>query len=125
MATGGRILHHLKRFGPDRRNTIVLAGFQAGGTRGAALKAGARELKIHGNYVPIKADVASLDMLSAHADRDELLQWLGNFETAPQSTFVIHGEPEASDALRHSISERLGWPARVPEHGEKVELAPA
>ena len=122
MATGGRILHHLKRYAPDRRNTILLAGFQAGGTRGAALKAGATELKIHGEYVPVRAEVASLDMLSAHADRDELMRWLGGFESAPRTTFVTHGEPDASDALRHSIKEKLGWSVRVPEHGERVEL---
>ena len=122
MATGGRILHHLKRFAPDRRNTILLAGFQAGGTRGAALKAGAKELKIHGEYIPVRAEVASLDMFSAHADRDELLRWLGGFEAAPKTTFVVHGEPAASDEFRHCIAEKLGWNARVPEHGERVEL---
>ena len=123
MATGGRVLHHLKRFAPDRRNTILLAGFQAGGTRGAALRDGATELKIHGDYIPIRAEVASLDMVSAHADRDELLRWLGGFESAPTTTFVTHGEPAASDEFRHCIAEKLGWPARVPEHGEQVTLA--
>jgi metallo-beta-lactamase family protein len=123
MATGGRVLHHLKHYAPDRRNTILLAGFQAGGTRGAALKAGATELKIHGEYIPVRAEVASLDMLSAHADRDQLLRWLGGFEAPPRQTFVTHGEPAASDAFRHSIQEKLGWKARVPEHGESVELS--
>ena len=122
MATGGRVLHHLKHYAPDRRNTILFAGFQAGGTRGAALKAGARELKIHGEYIPVRAEVASLDMFSAHADRDELLRWLGGFEAPPRMTFVTHGEPEASDAFRHAIVEKLGWAARVPEHGERVTL---
>lgn len=122
MATGGRVLHHLKRYAPDRRNMILLAGFQAGGTRGAALKAGAQEIKIHGQYIPVRAEVASLDMLSAHADRDELLRWLGGFEEAPRRTFVTHGEPDASDALRHCIVEKLGWDARVPEQGERVEF---
>jgi metallo-beta-lactamase family protein len=122
MATGGRILHHLKNYLPDRRSTIVLAGFQAGGTRGAALRDGASELKIHGAYVPVHAEVVSLDMFSAHADREELLRWLGGFEEAPKATFVVHGEPMESDALRHSIKERLGWTARVPEHLEWTEL---
>lgn len=122
MATGGRILHHLKNYAPDSRNTIVLAGFQAGGTRGAALRDGAKELKIHGQYVPVRAEVVSLDMLSAHADREELLRWLGGFEAPPKMTFVVHGEPEASDMLRHSIQEKLGWSARAPEHLERVEL---
>lgn len=122
MATGGRVLHHLKHYAPLRRNTILLAGFQAGGTRGAALKAGAEEVKIHGQFVPVRAEVASLDMVSAHADRDELLRWLGGFERPPKMTFVTHGEPEASDTFRRSIAEKLGWAARVPEHGERVEL---
>ena len=123
MATGGRVLHHLKRYAPDRRSTILLSGFQAGGTRGAALKGGATEIKIHGEYVPVRAEVTSLDMLSAHADRDELLRWLGGFQAAPRMIFVIHGEAEASDSLRHAIRERLGWPARVPEYLERVELS--
>lgn len=123
MATGGRILHHLKNYAPDTRNTIVLAGFQAGGTRGAALRDGAKELKIHGQYVPVRAEVVSLDMFSAHADREELLRWLGGFEAPPKMTFVVHGEAEASDAFRHSIQEKLGWSARAPEHLERVELS--
>ena len=123
MATGGRILHHLKNYGPDSRNTIVLAGFQAGGTRGAALRDGAKELKIHGRYVPIRAEVVSLGMFSAHADQDELMRWLGGFEAPPRSTFIVHGEPEASDTFRRSIQEKLGWTARVPEYLEKVELS--
>jgi len=122
MATGGRILHHLKNYASDRRSSIMLAGFQAGGTRGAALRDGATEVKIHGGYVPVRAEVVSLDMFSAHADREELLRWLGGFESAPRETFVIHGEPSASDALRHCIDEKLGWTVRVPEHQQTVEL---
>lgn len=122
MATGGRVLHHLKHYAPIRRNTILLAGYQAGGTRGASLKAGVEELKIHGQFVPIRAEVASLDMLSAHADRDELMRWLGGFEAPPKMTFVTHGELEASDTFRRGIYEKLGWAARVPEHGERIEL---
>ena len=122
MATGGRILHHLKNHLPDRRSTVVLAGFQAGGTRGAALRDGATEIRIHGGYVPVRAEVVSLDMFSAHADRDELMRWLGGFNQAPRQTFVVHGEPAGSDALRHSIGEKLGWNVRVPEHLERLEL---
>ena len=123
MATGGRVLHHLKHYAPMRRNTILLAGYQAGGTRGAALKAGTEELKIHGEFVPVRAEVASLDMVSAHADRDELLRWLGGFEAPPKRTFVTHGEADASDQFRLSIQERLGWAVQVPGHGEQVALA--
>lgn len=123
MATGGRVLHHLKHYAPDRRNTILFAGYQAGGTRGAAMIAGAQTVKIHGQYVPIHAEVASLDMLSAHADADEILRWLRGFAKAPKMTFVTHGEPAASDALRHRIEEELGWPCAVPDHGQQVHLS--
>jgi metallo-beta-lactamase family protein len=122
MATGGRVLHHLKAYAPDRKSTILFAGFQAGGTRGAAMLAGAEAIKIHGQYVPVRAQVSNLDMLSAHADADEILRWLRGFKAAPRMTFVTHGEPAASDALRHRIEEELGWRCLVPDHGEKVEL---
>jgi metallo-beta-lactamase family protein len=122
MATGGRVLHHLKAYAPDRRNTILFAGFQAGGTRGAAMVAGAESIKIHGQYVPGRAQVSNLDMLSAHAEADEILRWLRGFKTAPRMTYVVHGEPAASNALRHRIQEQLGWPCIVAEFGQTVEL---
>jgi metallo-beta-lactamase family protein len=122
MATGGRVLHHLKRYAPDPKNTILFAGFQAGGTRGAAMTAGADSVKIHGEYVAVRAEVHNLDMLSAHADADEILRWLGGFKAPPRTTFIIHGEPAASDALRHRIEEELGWACVVPDHGQTVEL---
>lgn len=122
MATGGRILHHLKVYAPDARNTILFAGFQAGGTRGAAMLAGTRKIKIHGGYYEVNAEVQNLHMLSAHADSDELMRWLRNFETAPKEAFVVHGEATASDTFRHRISEELGWSCRVPEQGETLQL---
>lgn len=122
MATGGRILHHLKHYAPDPRNLILFAGFQAGGTRGAAMTDGAESVKIHGAYVPVRAEVANLSMFSAHADADELMGWLRGFESPPRQTFVVHGEPAAADTLRHRIEEELGWPCRVPEHLEAVRL---
>jgi metallo-beta-lactamase family protein len=122
MATGGRVLHHLKRYAPDPRNTILFAGFQAGGTRGAAMVAGAESIKIHGGYVPVRAEVKNLDMLSGHADADEILRWLREFKVAPRMTFITHGEPTASDTLRHRIEEELGWRCLVPDHGRKVAL---
>lgn len=122
MATGGRVLHHLKRYAPDPRNTILFAGFQAGGTRGAAMVAGVDSIKIHGGYVPVRAEVKNLDMLSGHADADELLRWLRGFKAAPRMTFITHGEPTASDALRHRIEEELGWCCLIPEHGQKVDI---
>ena len=122
MATGGRVLHHLKRYAPDAKNTILFAGYQAGGTRGAAMLAGAGAVKIHGEYVPVHAEVKNLDMLSAHADADEIVRWLRGFKGAPRRTFITHGEPAASDALRRRIEEQLGWGCLVPDHGQRVEL---
>jgi metallo-beta-lactamase family protein len=122
MATGGRVLHHLKVFGPDARNTVLFAGFQAPGTRGAAMVAGASEVKIHGGYVPIRAEVVSLDMLSAHADAEEIMGWLRTCSTPPRTTFITHGEPDASDALRHRVEEELGWRCRVPAYRDEAEL---
>jgi metallo-beta-lactamase family protein len=123
MATGGRVVHHLKQFAPDPRNTILFAGFQAGGTRGATIVGGAETVKIHGQYVPIRAEVASLDNLSAHADCSEIMQWLSNFKKAPRHTYITHGEPAASDALRHKIEEIKGWPCTVPEYRQTVVLS--
>ncbi len=123
MATGGRVLHHLKHYAPDARNTILFAGFQAGGTRGAAMVAGADRIKIHGAYVPVRAQVENLDMLSAHADAHEIMRWLRGLKKPPRTMFITHGEPIASDALRHQIEEELGWACVVPDHGQQVELS--
>ena len=122
MATGGRVLHHLKAFAPGERNMIVLAGFQAAGTRGGALAQGADDIKIHGEYVPVRAEVVSLDMLSAHADYREILDWLAQVVPAPAHAFVTHGEPASADALRRRLADRLGWRCSVPEQGAAVEL---
>lgn len=123
MATGGRILHHLKHYAPYAKNTILFTGFQAGGTRGAAIVAGATEVKIHGDYIPIRAGVKNLEMLSGHADAAEILRWLRGFTAPPRMTFVTHGEPAASDALRHHIEEELGWPCTVPDLGQRAQLS--
>jgi metallo-beta-lactamase family protein len=122
MATGGRVVHHLKAFAPDRRNTIVLAGYQAGGTRGAALAAGAKSVRIHGQDVPVRAEVVQLDDLSAHADRGEIVDWLRGFEQPPRRTYITHGEPAAADALRRKIERELRWNCRVPYYLETVGL---
>ena len=122
MATGGRVLHHLRHYAPDPKNLILFAGFQAGGTRGAAMVAGADTIKIFGDYVPVRAKVKNLEMLSAHADSDEILRWLKTAKTAPKTVFVTHGEPSASDALRLRIEEELGWTCVVPEQGQVAEL---
>lgn len=122
MATGGRIVHHLKVYARDSRNTILFAGYQAGGTRGAAMIAGAQEIKIHGSYIPVRAEVDHLDMLSAHADSAEIMNWLSHFHEAPRQTFIVHGEAEASDALRHRVEEKLGWKCSVPEYRNIAEI---
>lgn len=118
MATGGRVLHHIAAFAPDRRNTLLFAGYQAAGTRGRKLLEGARETKIHGRWVPVKAELAELPMLSAHADGDELMRWLSGFQRAPRRLFVVHGEAAASEALRERVQRELGWPVTVPLPGQ-------
>jgi len=122
MATGGRVLHHLKVYAPHPEHTILFAGYQAGGTRGAAMVAGAEQVKIHGQYWPVRAEVHNLDMLSAHADADEIMGWLSGMETQPVQAFVVHGEAEASDTLRRRIEEELGWNACVPEYAQPYDL---
>lgn len=121
MLTGGRILHHLASFGPDAKNVIVLTGFQAGGTRGAALVRGERTLRIFGREVPIRAEVVQLEGMSGHADADELVEWMRH-APAPEMTYVTHGEPDSADALRFRIDHELGWNVRVPEHLERINL---
>ena len=122
MATGGRVLHHLKVFAPEPRNAILFVGFQAGGTRGEAMVNGADTVKIHGTYVPVRAEVVALECFSAHADYAEILQWLKHFDSPPHQTFITHGEPPAADALRRRIEEQLHWRCRVPEYLERAEL---
>jgi metallo-beta-lactamase family protein len=122
MATGGRVVHHLKAFAPDARNTILLAGFQAGGTRGATIAAGARSVRIHGQDIPIRAEVAMLDDFSAHADAGEIVDWLRHFKSPPKATFITHGEPPAADALRQRIERELRWNCRLPYYLETAQL---
>lgn len=122
MATGGRILHHLKHFISDPRNTVVLAGFQAAGTRGARLAHGETEIKIHGNLYPVRADIEMLDNMSAHADYSEILEWLGHFREPPRKVFITHGEPEAASSLKFKIEEHLGWTVEIPEYKQEEEL---
>lgn len=122
MATGGRVLHHIATFAPNHRNTLLFSGFQAAGTRGRKLLEGARETKIHGQWIPVSAEVAELPMLSAHADSDQLLRWLSGFRQPPKRVFVIHGEPEASEALRERIQRELGWQASVPMQNQAFDL---
>ena len=122
MATGGRVLHHLKAVLPDARNTVLFCGYQAAGTRGRSMVDGAPAVKIHGQMIPVHAQVAILESMSAHADSNEVMHWLGGFKRAPRTTFIVHGEPVAMEALTASITSRLGWTSRMPEWKETVEL---
>jgi len=117
MATGGRVLHHLAHHAGNHRNMVILAGYQAPGTRGASLASGARTLRIHGRDVAVNAEVAQLQSSSAHADAGQLLDWLRAMPAPPGQVYVVHGDPDASDELRKRIDRDLGWRALVPEHG--------
>ncbi len=123
MASGGRVVHHLKHLLPDPRNAVVLVGFQAAGTRGRALLDGARTLKMHGTYVPVRAEVLAVDGFSVHADADDLVTWLRSARSEPEVVYVVHGEPQASQALAARVRDDLGWTAVVPVDGEKVRLS--
>ena len=122
MASGGRVVHHLKAFAPKPNNTILFVGFQAAGTRGAAMLDGVENIKIHGEYVPVRASVEYISNLSAHADYSEILDWLRGFEAPPKKTFIVHGEPVAADMMRRHIEEQLHWQVIVPDYLETVAL---
>ena len=124
MASGGRVLHHLKQYAPHERNTVLFAGYQAGGTRGAKMMNGAESIKIHGQYIPVRCEVDFLDNLSAHADKEEILQWMKTFQKPPETTFIVHGEPKSTDSMRFSIENELDFSARVPEYLERAQLNP-
>ena len=117
MATGGRVLHHLALYLGHHRNMVVLTGYQAPGTRGDSLSRGNKAIRIHGQDVPVRAEVVQLQSASAHADASQLMDWLRASPHAPHRVFVTHGDPGASDALRQRIEHELGWRALVPEHG--------
>lgn len=124
MATSGRVLHHLKWRLPDPRHTVLLVGYQAVGTRGYRLQQGERVLKIHGEIVPVRAEVRSIGGLSAHADYQEILTWLRHFQRPPRTTFIVHGEPESNAGLAAHIKEQLGWLTYIPHLREKITLQP-
>jgi len=122
MATGGRVLHHLARRLPDSRNAVLLAGYQAEGTRGRALLEGAKKLRIHGEDVPVKAEVMHLTQFSAHAGRGELLRWLRAVPAPPKQAFLVHGEPDAMQSLAGAIRDELRWPVALPDYQQSFEL---
>jgi metallo-beta-lactamase family protein len=122
MATGGRVLHHLKLRLPDPRTTVLLVGFQAAGTRGRSLQQGATTIRMHGQNIPVRARVETLDGLSAHADREEIFRWLSGFRKAPRQTYIVHGEPGPAQSLAEAVQTRLHWNALVACDGEAVQL---
>jgi metallo-beta-lactamase family protein len=122
MATGGRILHHLKYRLPKPQNTIMFVGYQAVGTRGRRMLEGEKEIRIHGELVPVNAQLVQVTGFSAHADWQETLNWMDGFEGAPKQTLMVHGEPSALKALADRVAQR-GWHTYVPRHLETVELA--
>jgi metallo-beta-lactamase family protein len=123
MATGGRVLHHLKAALPDPRNTALFVGYQSAGTRGRQLVDGGKTVKIHGQIVPVNAQIATIESMSAHADSLEILRWLGAFVKPPATTFIVHGEPHAMEALSQAIAGKLKWATKIPAHRETVPLS--
>jgi len=123
MLEGGRILHHLRERLPKAENTVLFVGYQAEGTRGRALQNGNPEIKIHGQMVPVRAHIESISGFSGHADYREILAWLMGFNRPPRQTFIVHGEPVSSQAMRDKIAEHLGWPATIPVLGQSFELS--
>ena len=122
MATGGRVLHHMAAALPDARNTVLFVGYQAAGTRGRTLVDGAREVKIHGQFVAVNARIAKNDSMSAHADRNEIIRWLQTLPASPGRLCLVHGEPGPMDALKRRIADQLGWQAATPAHRETITL---
>jgi metallo-beta-lactamase family protein len=122
MVTGGRVLHHIKHFAPNAKNTILFSGYQAEGTRGARMLGGEKQVKMLGEMVPIRAEVAVLENLSAHADANETIQWLKQFKRAPRQVFITHGEPASAATLKTRIESELGWHCAVPTYGQHERL---
>lgn len=122
MATGGRVLHHLANRLPDPRNTVILVGYQAAGTRGRRLLEGEPEVRMLGRQVAVKAEVANVDAFSVHADQGEIIEWLGAAPRRPEAVYIVHGDPAAAEALREAVVRELGWKTAVARHLEGVRL---
>jgi metallo-beta-lactamase family protein len=122
MATGGRILHHLARYLPERQNTVLFIGYQAAGTRGRAVLEGKESIKIHGREVPVRAKIENISGFSGHGDYQEILAWLSAFNKPPQKTFLVHGEEQASISLAEKIKDLLGWDVEIPEYSQGFDL---
>jgi metallo-beta-lactamase family protein len=117
MSSGGRVVHHLKNLLPDTKNTVILAGFQASGTRGRQLEDGQKEVKIHGAWIPVNAHICKVESFSVHADSDELILWLGQI-SKPTNTFIVHGEADSQVAMKSRIEKELGWKATIPKSSQ-------
>ena len=122
MATGGRVLHHLRRLLPDARNSVVLVGYQSVGTRGRSLLDGAKTLKMFGSYIDVRAEIAKINEFSVHADSAEMIEWLSSAKTPPKRTFIVHGEEGAGSLFQELISERLGWSAVIPDRNKRYQI---
>ncbi len=122
MATGGRVLHHLDAALPDPRNTVLFVGFQAAGTRGRFLCDGAKQVKMHGQFVPVAARIERIDSMSAHADAGEIMRWLSGFVRPPSMTYLVHGEAGPAHALADRIASERQWPVHVARYLERVDL---
>ena len=122
MATGGRVLHHLAAALPDPRNTVLFVGYQAVGTRGRLLCDGAKQVKIHGQFVPVAARIEQIDSMSAHADAGEIMRWLSGFSRPPSMTYLVHGEPVPLQTLASRIAAEKQWPVHIAKYLERVEL---
>ncbi|MDO8646298.1 MAG: MBL fold metallo-hydrolase [Candidatus Planktophila sp.] len=122
MLTGGRILHHLKAFAPQPENMILLSGYQAEGTRGAALEKGVREIKIHGDVVSVRAQIRSLHNMSAHADYNEIIEWFSRSKIQPERVFLTHGEAVGAEEFAVKLNETFGWQCTVPKQDELISL---
>ena len=116
MASGGRVLHHIAHYAPYQENTIVLVGYQSIGTRGRQLQEGERELKIHGEDVEVNCDVVMLENMSAHADSNELMDWLSSFRQKPKKLFLVHGEKSSMEAFQERVENELNWDVETPEY---------
>lgn len=121
MATGGRVVHHLANMLPDSKNTVILVGFQAAGSRGRSLEEGEKEIKMYGKWVPVQAHVVKVESFSVHADSDEIISWLREI-SHPKEAFVVHGEPDAQDYLASRLRTELGWKATVPKTAQVYEV---
>jgi metallo-beta-lactamase family protein len=115
-------MHHLAQRLPDARNAVILAGFQAQGTRGRALQEGAKTVSLFGKQIPVCAEIVELGQFSAHAGKSELLRWLGALPAPPKQTYLTHGEPQAAQALQAAIQEKFQWKAAVARYLDTIDL---